>query len=186
MSSCSVFVASQSSKAVVFDTIIDALKYNTTPTKDAAIQQRSLDGTIIKIGKNLMLSFQNALRLSSYRAKSANGEFPSVTRIVSSPLWWWKGDTSSDHIIIDGANGIEPAADTSATSQRGRKLKVLHTIQSEIKDDAELPSIRCTSDAATVSAGSIGKWLQSLPPPGGLCLAAYNRILIVVIKLGET
>ena len=54
-----------------------------TPTTDAAIQQRSLNGTIVKIGKNLKLSFQNALRLPSYMAKSANGETTSVAPDVS-------------------------------------------------------------------------------------------------------
>ena len=92
---------------MVFDTLIDVLKYKTTPTIDAALQQRSLDGTIIKIGKNIKLSFQNALRLPSYTAKSADGASPSVTPIVSSPLQWRKGDTSTNHPIVDGADAIE-------------------------------------------------------------------------------
>ena len=71
---------------MVFDTLIDVLKHKTMPTKDVDIQQRSLDGTINKIGKNFKLSFQNTLRLLSYRAKSADGETLSVAPVVSSPL----------------------------------------------------------------------------------------------------
>ena len=151
---------------MVFDTLIDVLKYKPTPTKDAAIQQKSLDGTIVKIGKNVKLSYQNALRLPSYRGKTSDGELPSVTPIVSSPLRRRKGDTSPDHIIVDGADGLELITESSATPRKGRKLKVRRTIQSAIEEDDGFPTIHRKSDAVAVSAGSIGNWPQSAPPTG--------------------
>ena len=158
-----------------------------TPTTDASLQQRSLDGIIIIIGKNIKLSVQNALRLLSYTAKSADGASPSVTPIVSLPLRWRKGDKSTNHTIVDGANAIELITDTSATLQRGRKLKVPRTIQSANKneDDDKLPSVHRTSDAAKLSAGSIGNWPQSVPPSGGLYLASHNTQMYQNLDCGH-